>query len=367
MHQPDDICVVAYGCVLPDASDPAAFWKNLLNAHCAIREIPDQRWNKSLYYAPDSTDTDFTTGASAAWISNDVLNAGGFSGANRLRQLTMQAAAQIADKLTGVEPERVNIYLGCMDIDELYSRLIFPVRESDYIRANLPVSPNGLKETMASQLQRYFAADSASPDEIRDSMLTSSVLHHLKSHLKLKGEVGLIDAACASSLAAFDVSMQMLKAREADLAISGGIESNLGAGAFILFSILGALAPDRCLPFDQRGKGLSLGEGAVLFALERLEDALKKGHQIHGVLKSCGASSDGRATSIFAPTVAGQKRAYAKAYAGLDPAKIAYLECHGTGTRTGDETELQSVREFFDRPTLPLGSVKALVGHTKGA
>ena len=54
----------------------------------------------------------------------------------------------------------------------------------------------------------------------------------------------------------------------------------------------------------------------------------------------------------------------------MDPLDIGYIEMHGTGTKWGDSTEMQSVTEVFgvarsrDHP-LAVGAVKANVGHSE--
>ncbi|HNV71457.1 MAG TPA: beta-ketoacyl synthase N-terminal-like domain-containing protein, partial [Candidatus Ozemobacteraceae bacterium] len=325
--------------------------------------------SKEIYYRPDSTDADELRVCTGAWIDDQTLDAGGFPGRNRLRRMTLQATTQALAGFSrvSIEARRIHVYLGCMDPDESYATWRFSRREIPRIRERLQHDCHVDESAWETAIRAYVTANHVSSEEYQAAMLTSSVLHQMREVFGVRGEVGLVDAACASSLAAIDHAIHVLHTGTADLVISGGIEANLGPESFALFSVLGALAADHCLPFDRHGTGLSLGEGAVILALERLEDALRLNHPIHGILKACGASSDGRSSSLFAPTIAGQKRAYAQAYAGLDLDDLVYLECHGTGTRIGDETELRSVNEFFRRPQLPIGSAKALIGHTKGA
>jgi acyl transferase domain-containing protein len=64
--------------------------------------------------------------------------------------------------------------------------------------------------------------------------------------------------------------------------------------------------------------------------------------------------------------VKGQILALEKAYADLDK-NVDYIECHGTGTKLGDAIELKALNNFFKGRKIPVGSVKSLIGHTKGA
>lgn len=58
--------------------------------------------------------------------------------------------------------------------------------------------------------------------------------------------------------------------------------------------------------------------------------------------------------------------------AGLDCNQTGYVECHGTGTKAGDPTELAGISESLcknrstDKP-LVVGSIKANIGHSEGA
>ena len=88
-----------------------------------------------------------------------------------------------------------------------------------------------------------------------------------------------------------------------------------------------------------------------------------------------GLSSDGKG-GITRPEVGGQRLALARAYrrAGYGVDSVGYFEGHGTGTALGDATELQTLvaaLEAADRDPQHrapvLGTIKALIGHTKAA
>ena len=52
--------------------------------------------------------------------------------------------------------------------------------------------------------------------------------------------------------------------------------------------------------------------------------------------------------------------------AGLEPAKIDYLNLHGTGTRSNDASEDQAVVAVLGE-AVPVNSTKGMTGHTLGA
>ena len=179
-----------------------------------------------------------------------------------------------------------------------------------------------------------------------------------------------VDAACASSLVALHLACEELRAGRADAMLAGGVSRPDCLYAQVGFTQLHALSPTgSCRPFDQRADGLVVGEGAGIFFLRRLEDAVADGDRIHGVLVAAGLSND-IGGSLLSPDSEGQLRAMREAYthAGWDPSDPDLIECHGTGTPRGDAVELRSLRALRaggtrpDRP-VALGSVKANVGH----
>ncbi len=144
---------------------------------------------------------------------------------------------------------------------------------------------------------------------------------------------------------------------------------------FMCFSKTPALSPSGdCRPFSDQADGTMLGEGVAMFALQRLEDAERDGNEIYAVIRGIGASSDGRAKSVYAPRPEGQALALRRAYeaAGYEPETVELVEAHGTGTKAGDAAEFGGLRMAFGagdarKQWCALGSVKSQIGHTKAA
>ena len=106
--------------------------------------------------------------------------------------------------------------------------------------------------------------------------------------------------------------------------------------------------------------------------LQRLESALSSGEEIHAVIDAIGSSSDGKGRSLTAPSHRGQMLAFDRAFAVSDrhPDELRYYEAHGTGTPVGDRSEIAALTGFLqscgvDHQRCAIGSVKALIGHTK--
>ena len=197
--------------------------------------------------------------------------------------------------------------------------------------------------------------------------LHSKIFTHLRDQFQIVGPGYFIQSACASSHSAIHSAFFRLKNQDADLVYCGGAELNLNPSTFVSFATLGALSSGGCKPFDEGHDGIVQGEGCGVIALQRKRDAIRYGHTIHGIIRSVGSSSDNNMGSLFAPTVEGQLLAYRRAYQNISTRHIDYIESHGTGTVLGDETEIKSLRKFFGKMRIPIGSSKALIGHTRGA
>ena len=53
--------------------------------------------------------------------------------------------------------------------------------------------------------------------------------------------------------------------------------------------------------------------------------------------------------------------------AGVEPASISYINCHGTGTPNNDESESKGMERLFGNSVPPYSSTKAYTGHTLAA
>ncbi|HEU4394089.1 MAG TPA: polyketide synthase, partial [Planctomycetota bacterium] len=150
--------------------------------------------------------------------------------------------------------------------------------------------------------------------------------------LGLGGGSLALDAACASSLYAIALAMEELRAGRVDAVLAGGLSRPACLYTQMGFSQLRALSRRGvCAPFDEEADGLVVGEGAGVFVLKRLDDALRQGDRIHGVLRAAGLSNDLQG-SLLAPSSEGQGRALRRAYreAGWEPGSVDLVECHAT-------------------------------------
>jgi acyl transferase domain-containing protein/3-hydroxymyristoyl/3-hydroxydecanoyl-(acyl carrier protein) dehydratase len=188
--------------------------------------------------------------------------------------------------------------------------------------------------------------------------------------LGLGGVAYTLDAACGSSLYALKLAIDELRSGRADAMLSGGVSRPDALYTQMGFSQLRALSlRGRAAPLDHRADGLLVGEGAGMFVLKRLTDALSHGDHVYGVVAGIGLSNDLHG-DLLAPDTAGQLRALRSAYeqGGWRPDDVDLIECHATGTPRGDAVEVESLKSLWAesgwRPhQCVIGSVKGNIGH----
>ena len=182
-----------------------------------------------------------------------------------------------------------------------------------------------------------------------------------------------LDAACASSLYAVKLACDELLSGRADAMLAGGLSRPDSLYTQMGFSQLRALSPSgRCAPFDVKGDGLIVGEGAGIVVLKRLDDALRDGDPILALIRGAGLSNDTEG-NLLAPSSEGQLRALRMAYsaAGWSPDMVDLIECHATGTPVGDAVEFNSLAQLWQGGTTQrrgaapcvLSAVKSNIGH----
>ncbi|ROV97139.1 hypothetical protein VMCG_07466 [Cytospora schulzeri] len=198
-----------------------------------------------------------------------------------------------------------------------------------------------------------------------DMMLANRVSYEFD----LRGPTVVVKTACSASLVALHTACRALQAGDITGAVVGGTSLILAPTLTSNFFTEGILSPEAsCKTFDAKADGFARAEGITAIYVKRLSDAVRDGNPIRAVIRGSGTNGDGRSMGIMSPSSEAHEALMRQVYerSGLDPNETAFVECHGTGTPTGDPIELKAVGNIFGARGVYIGSVKPNVGHSEG-
>lgn len=352
--RPEPIAIIGIGCRVAGAiGTPDQFWNFLLIGGSDVREVPAERWEPYLQRDPRN-----------AAVLKDVTRLGTF-----------------LDDLPGFDAEFFGVSPREAELMDPQQRLALEVSWEALEHAGVP--PKSLAGSDTAVLMGVNSDDYGKlimedlPGiEAWTGIGTSlcGIANRVSHLLDLRGPSVALDAACAASLVAVHQACQMLNAGETSLALAGGVSALIGPGLTRVLDVAGATAPDgRCKTFDAAADGYGRGEGAGVVVLKRLADALRDGDHVYAVVRGGAVAQDGRTVGIMSPNGDAQADMFRRAcrFAGVEPASVGFIEAHGTGTPSGDPTEVRALASVYgaDRPAdapCRIGSVKPNVGHLEG-
>ena len=376
------------GCMFPRAIDKAGYWANIRGGVDAITDVPPTHWRPEDYYNSDPKSADHTYARRGGFLTPvdfpplDFGIAPNNLTATDTTQLLglMVARAALDDAGYGegsqkpLDRDRVSVILGVTGTLELVIPLGARLGHPIWRRA---LEASGVPAETADEVVKRIADSYVDWQENSfPGLLGNVAAGRIANRLDLGGTNCVVDAACASSVAALNLAILELASGRCDLALSGGLDTFNDIFMYMCFSKTPALSPQGdARPFDASCDGTILGEGLGVLALKRLDDARRDGDLIYALVKGVGTSSDGKGNAVYAPSAPGQVKALEDAYkvSGVSPATVELVEAHGTGTKVGDTTELAALNQVYrganpDGATwCALGSVKSQVGHTKAA
>ena len=387
------IAIVGVGAIMPEAPTADAFWANIRNGRYSITDVPEERWDPALYYSADHNEPDKTYSTIGGWVREypwdpiswklpippkvaEQMDHGQRWAISAARSALLDAGWPNWN----VDPDNVAVIIGNAIGGEKHYETNLRIELPQVLRdlASAPsftaMAPDQRDRILDEARATFLAHCGEITEDTMPGELANVIAGRVANLFNFRGPNFTTDAACASGLAAMGAAVDGLVDRHFDAAITGGVDRNMGVSAFVKFCKIGALSATGTRPFDAGADGFVMGEGAALFVLKRLEDAERDGDRIYAVILGIAGASDGKGKGITAPNPIGQTLAVSRAWraAGVDPATVSAVEAHGTSTRVGDATELESLMAVFGAAGAPmqgiaLGSVKSNIGHLKAA
>jgi 3-oxoacyl-[acyl-carrier-protein] synthase II len=194
----------------------------------------------------------------------------------------------------------------------------------------------------------------------------------------LHGLSHVVSTGCTSSTDAMFYAAQHIALGRQNIMLTGGVDAPIARGILEGFNLMTVLtndwndAPEQASrPFSKDRSGIVLGEGAWVYVLESLENALERGAKIYAEISGYGSTCDAYHRVRLEENGVEPARAMTLAIqdAGIKPEAIDYVNLHGTSTQLNDRIETLSVKNAFGAHAykLKMAATKSQIGHPQGA
>ncbi|NTU29407.1 SDR family NAD(P)-dependent oxidoreductase [Brevibacillus sp. HB1.1] len=348
-----DIAIIGISGRYPQAANVQEFWNNLRDGKDCITEIPQERWDHSLYF---DEARNRQGKAYSKW--------GGFiDGVDQFDPLFFHISPREAEMMDPQERLFLETVWNLLE-DAGHTREVLQ-RQYD----------NRVGVYVGAMYQPYHAFDT---DMEKGSIISLSSYHSIANRVSyffnLQGPSMAIDTACSSSAIAIYHACESLIKGESTLAIAGGVNVSIHPKKYLGLSqaqMIGSHADSRSFG-DGDGYLPAEGVGAVL--LKPLAKAMEDGDSILAVIKSAATNHGGRTNGFSVPNPHAQAQLMEDnfARAGIDPRTISYVEAAANGSLLGDPIELKALTNAFSKQTddvqfCAIGSVKSNIGHAEAA
>ncbi|WAT23108.1 SDR family NAD(P)-dependent oxidoreductase [Bacillus halotolerans] len=356
----EEIAIIGISGRYPQADNIHELWKNLRDGHDCITEIPEDRWDHSLYYDKDKDKPEKTYSKWGGFIKDvDKFDPQFFHISPREAKL--------------MDPQE-RLFLQCVYEtmeDAGYTREHLGRKQDAELGGNVGVYVG----VMYEEYQLYGAQEQARGRSLALPGNPSSVANRVSYYFDFHGPSMALDTMCSSSLTAIHLACQSLQRGECEAAFAGGVNVSIHPNKYLMLGQNKFMSSKgRCESFGQGGDGYVPGEGVGAVLLKPLSKAIEDGDHIYGVIKGTAINHGGKTNGYSVPNPKAQAEVIKKAVteAQIDPRAISYIEAHGTGTSLGDPIEITGLAKVFsehtkDKQFCAIGSAKSNIGHCESA
>lgn len=200
---------------------------------------------------------------------------------------------------------------------------------------------------------------------------------HVSTELQIRGQALTIASACSTGLDVIQWAADKIVDGKADVVFAGSTEAPLSEFCFATLCAFGSISTfndpplKASRPFDLRRAGLVLGEGSAIMVVEELEHALDRDAHIYAEVLGFGSGNEAGAESrrSASQVAVSQSISSSLADAHLEPSQLDYVNAHGNAMPDYDRVDTEGLRASLGRAaySIPVSSVKSMIGHAMGA
>ena len=393
----EPIAVIGRGVVCPGALSVTRLWELLLSGCGAIGAIPPERWEAALYCTTSQEPEAWRTSAARAGVVTDFayewrrhkIPPRQIAEGNPLQYMILDAVEQaLVESGCDRRPwprARTAAIVGTTFGGEFANQLLMGLRLPEFtatlgeVLAGYGVEAT-VQEAIAAQFETLLLERMPALRDETGSFTASSLASRITKTFDLGGGAVAVDAGHASSGAALDCAVDLLRSGDVDCVVCVGAQRDLSPVRFEALAHDGWLKPGELRsPWDAAGGGMLPAEGCGVVLLKRLADARRDGDPIQAVLRGIGAAAgavastaSGASTDAIAIAAAIRQAAdEALQAAGASPESVGAIETAPLGRAALDAAELTALADRYAttarRESLLLSTSVAQLGHAGAA
>ncbi len=359
-----EVVITGMGLLTSLGMGAAQNWEDIRALKSGIRHYPQEDYPKYMQYMGKVEDFTYPYEIPGKLSSQmKFLNRGSTLGFAAALDAIRHSGIGFPD-INGIPPGRRALYIATGDFTKIGYDFFYPAtreatdgrwKDIDYAKLNAltlnKVNPFFLLESIANNL---FSALSACMD--------------------FKGPNTTLASMSPCGGQALELAARSIRYGRADVAASVGCGNWLNEIPMYELEGLGLLSACRngiysYKPFDKKRDGFIPGEGGAAIVLEERTSAEKRGATIYGTILGFGNAiehAEGPAVSV-PERVTALCIKEALANSGVKAEDLAFISPHGSGTKKGDRSELNSIAAVAGDNPAALCALKPYTGHMAAA
>ncbi|MGW5440420.1 beta-ketoacyl-[acyl-carrier-protein] synthase family protein [Nocardia asteroides] len=346
------VVITGIGVVAPGGIGAKPFWTFITAGRTATRSISS--FDASRFRSQIAAECDFDPElAGIALADCERLDRAALFALTAAREALADSGIEIGDALRHRVGVSLGTAVGCTQ-----------KLESEYVA----ISDTG---------QQWVVDHTKASAGLYDYFVPSSMAAEIAWLVGAEGPVGVVSAGCTSGIDSVGYACELIKEGTVDVMVAGATDAPIAPITVACFDAIKATSnrnddpATACRPFDRTRNGFVLGEGAAVLVLEDSVAARRRGAHIYAEITGyasrsnayhmTGLRSDGRELAAAVTAALDEAR--------RDGSQVRYVSAHGTATKQNDRHETAALkRSLGDHArTIPISSIKSMIGHSLGA
>ena len=357
------VVVTGMGLVTPLGTGIETNWEGVLASRTGIERYEHPGQPEYLQFCGKVKGLERLTGI-ASNIAGQVrfLNRGSILGFEAARE-----ALENSDlDLSTIPRERRSLLIASGDLTKVGYEFMHPAFKDATKHAEEGMDFSVLNKSTMDKVNPFFLLES----------ISNNLFSFLSAVFEFMGPNTSLASLSPCGAHALELACRKVRTGEADVALA------VGCGCWIteipMYEMDGLGILSRCRrgkasfrPLDRARDGFIPGEGGAALVLENIERAKARGARILAEIKgfgNCIESPNGKGLGV--PEQISKKSIEAALdEGGIGVGEAAFICPHGSGTRKGDRSELNSIAEIMgtSKSEVPVCALKSYTGHMGAA